>query len=240
MELDSLSLEYSALGFNVNTNASELYGNYSSDAGYGKECIAFSDATGSTCKWRDNPKDIYLVTLKTDEDQPIAIFSGQRDSMTDITMRFLSTEGEAILHELDFERVPTDDPEGAQRLLCPDRTSPLPIRDEFNRIKCVAPSSIASSDNHVRCIIFNDSMRRECALEDSKNLDLYFHRNVHGEITTCTLDSNMLTCSPSVRDLTKPITSTSEICEPDYIPVLRSDGDVVCRKRGCIDLEKCK
>lgn len=240
---DTLSLEYSALGFNANTNASELFGDYNSETGSGKECIAFSDATGSTCAWRDHVKDIYLVRLvrsSGEEDQPIAIFGGQRDSMTDITMRFVSTEGEAVLRELDFERVPAGDPEGAQRLLCPDPASPLPTRDEFNRIKCVAPSSIASSANHVPCIIFNDSMRRKCGLEDSEYLDLHFHRNVNGEITTCTLSSNMLTCSPSVRDLTEPITSTSDICDPDYVPVLRSDGDVVCRKRGCIDLQNCK
>lgn len=235
-----MQLEYSALGFNANTNAHELYmGASTSEVGDGKECIAFANATGTTCMWSHDPRDIYLVEFKDDgAGDTLAIFSGQRDALTDITLRFVSTEGETVLEKLGFQAVPSGDAEAGQRLLC--GASRIPVRDEFNRISCVSPSSTAVDKLHVPCIIFEDSGRRECAFLESPDNSLYFHQNVFGELTTCSLgaDKATLTCSPSIRDLTRPISSPTEICQQGFVPVLQSNGDVICRKRICKD-EKC-
>jgi hypothetical protein len=244
MESDSVSLEYSALGFNANTNARELMETYSTDFGKRGSCIAYSDATGMTCKWSDDPGDIYLLRLKEAEDN-IAVFSGQRDDMTDLTLRFMATEPK-VLDVLGFEKVDLSDPEKAQKQICPDPIFPLPVRDPVNRVWCTKVRLTASTESNVPCVIFNDNARTECGFQKIEGVDLYFRRDKFGELTTCSVVGQggkgipVVTCSPSVRSYLRPIATTAEICDPDFIPVLKSDGDIVCRKKGCVDLEKCK
>lgn len=234
MDFNILSLEYSSVGLNANSNPRELFHSYDSNFGYSGTCVGFNDSSGVTCLLSDTPQNIYLLKIEEKGDD-LAIFVGERDDNTDVTMRLLTTELN-VLSKMGFSRLP-DSVTASRSAICPDPGT-IPTRNEFNIIKCEELSGIAAPDME-DCLVFEDQRRTQCVLMRGSVNSVWFK----APDMLCTIQQRAnefptVSCTPNIRHMTIPIQSAAEICGSSdaltKIPVMQRDGNIKCVKRGCI------
>jgi len=231
MDFNTLSLEYSSVGFNANSNPRELFHSYDSNFGYSGTCVGFNDSSGVTCLLSDTPQNIHLLRIEEKGDA-LAIFIGERDDNTGVTMRMLTTELN-VLTKMGFQKLPESTAE-SRATICPDPDT-IPTRNEFNIIKCEELSGIAAPDME-DCLVFENQRRTECALTRGSVDSVWFK----APDMLCTIQQRAnefttVSCTPNIRHMTIAIQSAGEICNSlTQIPVLQQDGNIQCVKRGCI------